>query len=54
MFGKTYNEIMHNTKKGGIGLEAWMFRILGMRLGYFFERQLKKLFKEQDNAIKKN
>jgi hypothetical protein len=42
---KTYREIMHNTKNGGIGLEAWMFRICGMKLGYFFERQLKKLFK---------
>ena len=42
---KTYNEVMHGPQFRGIGIEAMMFRIFGMKLGYFFERNLKKLFK---------
>ena len=43
---KTYNEIMHQTNIGSISVSARMYRFLGIRLGDFVSRQLRKILKE--------
>jgi len=45
-FKTTYNQAMHRTEIKGVSVSARMYRLVGMRIGKFLERQLKKVFAE--------